>query len=78
MSGDLFSASSRCVAVYVLGTEGWILDTNYPLQHVGREKRLASLFIDLWVHTEDAHFHIATIRCTLHIISTVSKQNAVL
>lgn len=40
----------RCVVVEVLGTEGWILDANYPVKHVGT----VAGFPGLWVRTEDA------------------------
>lgn len=40
----------RWVVVEVLGTEGWILDANYPVKHVGT----VAGFPGVWVHTEDA------------------------
>lgn len=42
-----------CIVIEVLGTEGWILDTNYPVKHVGT----VAVFSGLWVPAEDARLH---------------------
>lgn len=43
-------SSSACIVVEVLGTEGWILDTNYPVEHVGTGAGVSGLRLP----TEDA------------------------